>query len=178
MKSKSRLGLKLFVILMISVLAMGSVAYQQRRKIFTWYWEGNKAVQETVILALLVNAKPVLEREIKLNLAEKLLTWMSGTRNEKERQSDALKDVRKFAESAFENHWLKFKDVHHLDAFKGFNLHGLEYALEWNHGGSDEVLAAFNVDFAKRKIGEMRVNVQSGFFIELRAYIEKKAREN
>jgi hypothetical protein len=177
-KRKSRFWLKLVVVFMISVLALGTGAYGQRHKIFIWYLEGNKAVQETVILAILVNAAPVLEREVKLNLPEKLVTWMMNTRNEKERQGDALKDVRKFAELAFKNHWLKFKDVHNANTLNGFNLNRLEYALEWNHGGADEVLAAFNVNFLKREVGKMQVNVQCHFFTELRIYIEKRAREN
>jgi hypothetical protein len=103
---------------------------------------------------------------------------MAGKRNEEERQADALKDVRKFGELSFENHWLKFKDVHNVDSLHGFDLHGFSFALEWTRGNMDEVLAAFNVHFLKREVGKMQINQQCGFFTELRLYIEKKARKN
>jgi hypothetical protein len=73
---------------------------------------------------------------------------------------------------------LKFKDVHNLGSVNGFDLHGFDFALGWNRGNTDEVLAAFNVNFLKRKPGKMHVNQRCSFFTELRLYIEKKAKKN
>ena len=74
--------------------------------------EGNKKAQELVILQLLEIAKPIIKRDFTMTFFEKLYSTLAGNRNEKERQTDALKDVRTFGESAFENHRLKFKVVH------------------------------------------------------------------
>ena len=103
---------------------------------------------------------------------------MAGKRNENERQTDALKDVRKFGELGFENHWLKFKDVHNLGSMNGFNPHGFGFALDWIRGNTEEVLAAFNVNFLKTKVSKMQINDYCSFFTELKLYVEKKAEEN
>ena len=144
----------------------------------TWYMEGNKKVQEMVILTMLQNARPIIEKELKMTLPEKILSSMAGKRNQKERQTDALKDVRKFGELSFENHWLKFKDVHKVDSLNGFDLRGLSFALEWNRGNAPEVLAAFNVHFLKREVGKMQINQSCSYFTELRLYVEKKAKRD
>jgi len=143
-----------------------------------WYLEGNKKAQEMVILQMLENARLIIERDLKMTLPEKIFSTMAGKRNEKERQTDALKDVRRFGELGFENHWLKFKNVHNLGSLNGFKLHGFAFALAWNRGNTDEVLTAFNVDFLKRKLGKMQMNNYCSFFTELKLYVEKKAKEN
>jgi hypothetical protein len=61
---------------------------------------------------------------------------------------------------------------------RGFDVHGFSFALEWNRGDANEVLSAFNIDFLKREVGEMRVNQDCGFFAELKVFIEKGARKN
>jgi len=163
---------------MVGVVAIGSLIFWKRYEMAIWYMEGNKKIQETVILTMLENARPIIERDLKMTLPEKILSSMAGKRNEKERQTDALKDVRKFGEMGFENHWLKFKDVHNLASMNGFELHGFNFALGWNRGNTDEVLVAFNVNLLKRKIGKMQINQQCSFFPELGLYVEKKAKQN
>jgi len=169
---------KAVVVLMAGVVAIGSIIFWKRYEMAVWYMGGNKKAQEMVILLMLENARPIIERDLKMTLPEKILSTIAGKRNEKERQTDALKDVRKFGELGFENHWLKFKDVHHLGSMNGFKLHGFNFALGWNRGNTDEVLAAFNVNFLKREIGEMKINQDCRFFTELRLYVEKKAKKN
>ena len=159
-------------------MAIGSLMFWQRYKLTVWYLEGNKKAQEMVILQMLENARPIIARNLKMTLPEKILSTLGGNRNQEERQTDALEDVRRFAELGFENHWLKFKDVHNLDSMNGFELHGFSFALGWNEGKTDEVLAAFNVNFLKRKPGKMQINDSCSFFTGLRLYVEKKAKEN
>jgi hypothetical protein len=169
---------KVVVALILSVVVLGSLIYWKRYEIAVWYMEGNKKAQEMVILLMLENARPIIERDIKMTLPQKILSTIAGKRNEKERQTDALKDVRKFGELGFENHRLKFKNVHNLDAMHGFNLHGFDFALEWVRGNTQDVLEAFNVNFLKREIGKMELNQDCSFFTELRLYVEKKAKKN
>jgi len=175
---RKRVWKKVIVALMVGVVAIGSLIFWQRYKMTVWYLEGNKKAQEMVILLMLENARPIIERELKMTLPEKILSTLAGKRNEKERQTDAFKDIRKFAELGFENHWLKFKNVHNLGSVNGFKLHGLNFALGWNRGSADEVLTAFNVNFLTREIGKMQINQDCSFFTELRIYVEKKAKEN
>lgn len=169
---------KAVVVLMAGVVAICALIFWQRHKMTVWYLEGNKTAQEMVILQMLESARPIIERDLKMTLPEKILSTMSGKRNEKERQTDALKDVRKFGELSFENHWLKFKDVHNLGSLNGFDLHGFDFALGWNRGNKEEVLEAFNINFLKREIGKMQINQYCSFFPELKLYVEKKAKEN
>jgi hypothetical protein len=175
---RKRVWRKVVVALMVGAVAIGSLIFWKRYEIALWYMEGNKKAQEMVILLMLEKARPIIERDLKMTLPEKIFSTMAGRRNEKERQTDALKEVRKFGELGFENHWLKFKNVHNLSSMNGFNLRGFSFVLGWNRGNTDEVLAEFNVNFLKRKVGKMQINQDCSFFTELRLYIEKKAREN
>lgn len=175
---RKRVWRKVVVALIVGVVAIGSLIFWNRYEMALWYMEGNKKAQEMVILRMLENARPIIERDLKMTLPQKILSTMAGRRNEKERQTDALKDVRKFGELGFENHRLKFINVHNLSSMNGFKLHGFDFALGWNRGNTDEVLAAFNVNFLKRKLGKMQINEYCSFFTELRLYIEKKAKEN
>jgi hypothetical protein len=175
---RKRVWRKVVVVLMAGVVAISSLIFWQRYNMTIWYLEGNKKAQEMVILQILEKAKPLIERELKMTFPEKIFSTIAGKRNEKERQTDALKDVRRFGELGFENHWLKFKNVHNLGSMNGFKLHGFAFALAWNRGNTDEVLIAFNVDFLKRKLGKMQMNDHCSFFTELRLYVEKKAKEN
>ena len=143
-----------------------------------WYMEGNKRAQEMAILIMLENARPIIERDLKMTLPEKIFSTMTGKRNEEARQTDALKDVRKFGEIGFENHWLKFIKMHNLGSMNDFRPHGYSFALGFSRGNTDEVLAAFNVNFLKREISKMQINPKCSFFTELRLYVEKKAKEN
>ena len=131
-----------------------------------------------VILKILGRAEPIIKSEVRMTLFQKIFSALLGRRNEKERQTDALKDVRKFDELSFKNHWFNFKVVHGLDSLNGFKLHGFDFALGWGRGRADDVLAEFNVDFLKRKISKMQVNEASGFFNDLKLFVEKRAKEN
>jgi hypothetical protein len=166
------------VALAVGVVIIGSLIFWKRYAVAIWYMEGNKKIQETVILTMLDNARPVIEKELKMTLPEKIFSSMAGKRNQKERQTDALKDVRTFGEVSFKNHWLKFKDVHALDSLNGFALQGFSYALEWNRGNGPEILTAFNINVLKREIGKMQINQSCSYFTELRLYVEKKAKKN
>jgi hypothetical protein len=169
---------KIVVGLAVGVVAIGALVFWKRYALAVWYMEGNKTIQETVILTMLENARPVIEKELKMTLPEKLLSSMAGKRNQKERQTDALEDVRAFGEAAFENHWLKFKDVHALDSLNGFTLHGFNFALEWNRGNGPEILTAFNIHVLKREVGKMQINQSCSYFTELKLFVEKKAKKN
>jgi len=175
---RKRIWKKVVVALMVGVVAIGSLIFWQRYKLAVWYLEGNKIAQEMVILLMLENARPIIERDLKMTLPQKIFSTLAGKRNQKERQTDALKDVRRFGELGFENHWLKFKDVHNLGSLNGFNLRGFHLALDWNRGNTDEALAAFNINFLKREIGKMQINQDCSFFTELKLYVEKKAKED
>jgi hypothetical protein len=175
---KKRIWIKVIVALIVGLVAIGSLIYCTRYEIALWYMKENKTSQEMVILLMLENARPIIERNLKMNIPEKIFSAMTGKRNEKERQTDALKDVRKYGELGFENHWLKFEDVHNVGSMNGFDLHGFYYALCWNPGNMDEVLTAFNVNFLKREIGTMKINQDCSFFTELKLYVEKRAKEN
>jgi hypothetical protein len=175
---KKRVWRKVVVVLITVLAAIGSLIYWQRYKIAVWYMEGNKEVQEMVILQMLADARPIIEKDIRMSFLQRVFGSIAGKRNQKERQTDALKDVRRFGEFCFEKHMLKFKDVHHLVSMNGFNLQGFSFALGWTLGNTDEVLAAFNINVLKRKIGKMQINQHCSFFSELRLYIEKKAKEN
>jgi len=163
---------------MAGAVVISSLIFWQRYKLAVWYMEGNKKAQEMVILQMLENARPIIERYLKMTLPEKIFSTLTGKRNQEERQTDALKDVRRFAELCFENHWLKFRNVHNLDSINGYKLHGFNFALGWSQWNADEVLAEFNVNFLKRKPGKMQINDSCSFFTELRLYVEKKAKED
>jgi hypothetical protein len=174
---KKRTWKKVVVTVMAGIVAIGSLIFWKRYDIALRYMERNKTTQEMVILFMLEKARPMIEKEIQMNLPEKILSAIAGRRNEKERQTDALQDVREFAELGFENHRLNFINVHNIASVDGFKLHGFDFALGWNREKTNEVLAEFNVHFLKRKIGEMQINSACSFFTELRNYVEKKARE-
>jgi hypothetical protein len=176
--ARKRVWKKVVVALAVGVIAIGSLVLWKRYAMAVWYMEGNKTIQEMVILTMLDNARPIIEKELKMTLPEKLLSSMAGKRNQKERQTDALSDVRGFGELGFENHWLRFKDVRNLDSLNGFSLRGFSFALEWNRGNGPEILAAFNVHFLKREVGKMQINQSCSYFTELRLFVEKRAKKN
>ena len=175
---RKRVWRKILIGLMLGFVVFGSLISWKRYAMAVWYMEGNKKIQEMVILTMLDNARPVIEKELKMTLPEKILSTMAGKRNQQERQTDALKDVRGFGELSFENHWLRFRDVHHLDSLKGFDLRGFGFALEWTRENTDEVLAAFNINVLKREIGRMQINPSCSYFAELKSYVEKRAKLN
>jgi hypothetical protein len=174
----NRVSKKVLIVLIMGALAAGLLAYSKRHTIIIWHLQANNKTQEMVIIEMLERAKPIIERELKMTLPEKVFKQMALDRNEKSRQKDALTDIRTFVELGFKNHWLRFKDVHNLSSINDFPLNGFEFALDWNRGNTEEVLAAFNISFLKRKVDKMQVNDNCSFFTELRDYVTKKAKEN
>ncbi len=177
-KSATNRVWKKVVIALVCVLAVGLPAYSKRHGILIWHLQANKKTQEIVIYEMLERAKPIIERELKMTLPEKVFKEAVLDRDEKTRQRDALDDIRIFVELSFENNWLRFKDVHNLSSLNGCPLNGFEFALDWNRGDTEEVLAAFNISLLRRKVDKMQINDKCGFFRELRVYVTKKAKEN
>jgi hypothetical protein len=173
-----RVWKKVVIALIAGIFAVGLFVYSQRCAIIIWHLQANKETQEMVITQILESAKPIIERELKMTFSEKVYSRVMGDRNQKERQTDALADVRTFVELGFQNHWLRFKDVHNISEINSFPCHGFEFALDWNRGNTEEVLAAFNISCLKKKVVKMQVNDNCSFFTELKSYIETKAREN
>jgi hypothetical protein len=174
----NRVWKKVVIALAAGVLAAGLLAYSMRHTIVIWHLQANKETQEMVIIEMLKDAKPIIERELNMTFPEKMYVMVSGDRSEKERQTDALEDVRTFIETGFKNHWLRFKDVHNLSSINSFPLNGFEFALDWNRGNTEEVLVAFNISLLKRKVHKMQVNYNCSFFKELKSYVKTKAKEN
>lgn len=174
----NRVSKKVVIILMTGVLAVGSLAYSKRHTIIVWHLQANKKTQEIVINEVIENAKPRIARELNMDFSEKVLSQVTLNRSEKTRRTDALADVRTFVELGFKNHWLRFKDVHNFSSINSFPLDGFEFALEWNRGNTEEVLAAFNISLLKRKVDKMQINDNCSFYTELRDYVGTKAKKN
>jgi hypothetical protein len=175
---KKKVWQKILVVFVTTVVCVGLTVYWKRYPIAVRYMEGNKKAQEIIILQMLEIARPIIERDFKMTLPEKLISSIMGHRDEKERQTGALKDVRTFCELSFRNHWLKFEDVHRLGSLNGFDLRGFDFALTWKREKPADVLTAFEINFLKRVIDRMQLNQSSLFFTELRLYVEKKAKMN
>jgi hypothetical protein len=173
-----RVRRKVLIIILLGTAALAILAVAKRYELTRWYLQGHQRVRDEVILRILETTRPVIESNFKMTALERILSAVVGHRNEKERQTDALKDVRAFSQSGFDHLRLKFEDVHRLKALSGFALEGSDFSLGWNDGKKDEILAAFEVDFWKMKIGRVRVNESCGFFRELRTYVEKRAGQN
>ncbi len=169
---------KAVIVLMTGVLAAGLLAYSNRHSIIIWHLQADKETQEMVIIEMLKSAKPIIERELNMTYPEKILSGATGNRNENDRRIDALVDVSTFVELGFKNHWLRFKDVHNLSSVNDFPLNGLEYAIAWNRGDTEEVLVAFNISCLKRKVCKMQVNDNCSFFKELKVYVKSKAKKS
>jgi len=174
----NRVGKKGVIVLITGVLAVGLLAYSKRHTIIVWHLQANKKTQEIVINEVVENAKPRIAKELNMDFSEKVLSEVTLNRSEKARRIDALADVRTFVELGFKNHWLRFKDVHNLSSINSFPLDGFEFALEWNRGNTEEVLAAFNISLLKRKVDKMQLNDNCSFYTELRDYVGTKAKKN
>ena len=176
-----RVWKKLVIVLIAGVLAIGLLAYlahSKRHAIIIWHLQENKQRQEMVIIEMLEQAKPIIERELKMTIPEKFYSRVTGNRSEKERQRNASADIRTFVELGFKNGWLRFKDVHEVNSIDDFSLNGFEFALDWNRENTEEVLAAFNISFLKRKVIKMQVNDDCSFFTELKSYVGTEAKED
>jgi hypothetical protein len=173
-----RVRKKVVIALLAGVLAIGLLAYSKRHTIIIWHLQANTQTQEMVIIEMLENAKPIIERELKMTFPEKIFSRVTGNRSEKERQRNAPADIRAFVELGFKNGWLRFKDVHDVNSIGSFPLKGFEFALDWNRGNTEEVLVAFNISCLKRKVIRMQVNDNCSFFTELKSHVETKAKED
>lgn len=173
-----RVWKKVVIALLAGVLVIGLLAYSKRRTIIIWYLQANTQTQEMVIIEMLENAKPIIERELKMTFPEKVFSRVTGNRSEKERQRNAPADIRAFVELGFKNDWLRFKDVHDINSIGSFPLNGFKFALDWNRGNTEEVLVAFNISCLKRKVVRMQVNDNCSFFPQLKSYVETKAKED
>ncbi|MDD8025703.1 MAG: hypothetical protein PHI34_04260 [Acidobacteriota bacterium] len=166
------------MVLLVGVMAAGLLVYAKRYELVLSYMQKNEKTQEMIILQMISIAKPIIEKDIHMTLPQKILSSLTGRRNEAERRTGALQDVRAFAENGFKSQRLKFMDVHKLSSLHGFKLQDYDFALGWKQGNSEEALAAFTFDFLKRKAGRMQINKNCSFFSELKSTIEKKARAN
>ena len=169
---------KIALVLIGSLLAFGALVYFERFELAAWYLEGNAVAQEALILQMLAYSKPIIQNEFKMTLLDKIFSAVAGHRSQKERQADALKDVRAFCAQSFKDHRLKFSNVHGMGSIGGFNLQGFDLALLWSSGKTAEVFAAFNVNFLKRSAGTMTLNENCGFMAALRLYVENRVKEN
>jgi hypothetical protein len=169
---------KVVIAIAAGVLVIGLLAYSNRHSIIIWHLQANKQTQKIVLIQMLENAKPIVERELKMTLPQKIASRVLGDRNEKTRQGDALADIQTFVKSGFEKQKLSFKDVHKSSSVNNFPVHGFEFALCWKRGNTQEVLVAFNISFLKGEMDTMQVNEDCSFFAELKSYIETKARKN
>ena len=173
-----RVWKKVVIALLAGILAIGLLAYSKRCSIIIWHLQANTQIQELVIIEMLEQAKPIIERELKMTFPEKFLSRVTGNRSEKERQRNAPEDIRAFVELGFKNGWLRFKDVHDVNCTGSFPCSGFEFALDWNRQNTEEVLAVFNISCLKRKVEKMQVNDNCTFFTELKSYVETKAKED
>jgi len=173
-----RVWKKIVIALLAGFIAVGLLAYIKRHTIIIWHLQKNNETQEMVIIEMLENAKPIIERELKMTFPQKIFSRVTGNRSEKERQRNAPEDIRTFVELSFKNGWLRFKDVHDVNSINSFPCSGFEYALDWNRGNTEEVLATFNISCLKRKVEKMQVNDNCTFFRELKSYVKTKAKED
>jgi len=61
-----RVWKKVIIALLAGVLAVGLLAYSMRHTIIIWHLQANKETQEMVIIEMLKNAKPIIERELNM----------------------------------------------------------------------------------------------------------------
>ncbi len=169
---------KAALLLLVVVGVSGWLVYAKRYELALRYMRKSEKAREMIIQQMIIIAKPIIERDIDMTLPQKIISTLTGRRNEAERRAGALRDVRAFGEGGFQSGRLEFLDVHQAGSRHGFNLQGLDFALGWKRGNDEEVLAAFAFNFWKRKAGPMRINPDCSFFSELKSSIEKKARAN
>jgi hypothetical protein len=181
-KTTPRTGKRTVRIVVVAVMAglvvAGSLVYWKRYDIVLRMMQGSAEAREMAILKIQERAASVIETEVTMTGFQKFFSALTGRRNEEERQADALDDVRAFNELSFKNHRLSFNKAHGLDSLHGSKLHGFDFALVWNGGTTDEVLAEFDVNFLTRKAERILIHKESGYFTVLGHYIETKAREN
>ena len=175
---RKRVWKTVLVAVLAGVALLGSLVYWKRYDLALWIMRKTSDAQEMVILSIQERAAPFIKLEVRMTWLQKLFSAMTNRRSEKERQADALDDVRVFNELSFENHRLYFDVAHGLDSLYGFTLHGFDFVLGWNRGNADEVLAEFDVDLLTRKLARMQINEDSSYFADLTLYIRERATAN
>jgi hypothetical protein len=176
---KKNLWLVAVLAAVVVIAGISSLVVWKRFEIAERYFlQGNKDAQEQAILLMLTEAKPEIDKNLKMSLVEKTFAVVAGRRDEEQRQVDALSDVRKYAEWSFQNHLLNYKDVHSVSSIDGYDLHGYDFALCWNQGETEEVVSKFNVNFLTRSVINKEVNLNCGYFAGLKLYIAKNAKKN
>lgn len=177
--ARTRKALWIWVALAAVVIAgLAAVAVWRRFDIATSYMEGSGVVREQAIQLMQTEAEPAVRRDLRMNDLEKLFVQVTGLRSERQRQDDALIDIRKYAEWNFRNHWLFYRSAHNADTIDGYDVSGYDFALCWNRGEKEEVLSAFNVNFPARTLLNRKINFRCGYFAGLKQYIEKNALAN
>lgn len=176
----TRLGFwkKLGLVLIVAGAAISSLIFWKRYDIGAWYLNRNPPAREMVILQMLKQAGPLIERDVRMSFLQKVFSALAGRRNEKERQADAIKDVRTFGEMCFRNRWITFIKAPRSIPMNAGRSGRFHFALAWNREHAGEVLAAFNANLLKRRFDEMKINPNCRFFIDLKLYVETKAKAN
>ncbi len=177
-RASKRSPIRIILFVLAGIIVLFVLAYGLRFKIAAWYIDGKSAVREVVVSEIAKRAEPDIERGLHMTIPQTVFSFLTGRRSEGQRERDALKDVIAFSETAFKNHWLRFRDVHDLSALNGFDLRGSELAVIWVRGGASDPLGGFRVDFAKGRGTDLLVNKKCAFFAELKRYVKERAGKN
>ncbi len=172
-RESRRIVLSSFLLVLACVLA----AYALRFTFAAWYLNKNQQARAVIISVVTDEAPPIIERELHMTIPQSILSFLAGRRGEETRERDALEDSRAFTEMALRDHWLRFRDIHWRRNIKGFSLGDSDVALVWHRGGDEDVLAAFRLDLRKKKVSGIRINENSGYFADLRRYVEERAKK-
>ncbi len=162
--------------LILALLFFGGLAYSLRYRIVEWYLDGNRRAREIVITEIVRRSEASVEKRVRMTLPQTIFSFLTGRRNEEQRERDALKDVRAFTEMCFRERRLRFRDIHDRATVGAFSTKGADIAVEWLKGETVEVLASFRVHILKGKVSDMRVNQKCPFFTELKRYVVKRAK--
>ena len=105
-KTTPRTGKRTVRIVVIAVMAglvvVGSLVYLMRFDIVLRIMQGSAEAREMVILKIQERATSAIESRVTMTGFQKFFSALTGRRSEKERQADALDDVREFNEQSFE----------------------------------------------------------------------------
>jgi hypothetical protein len=164
---------RVFLVAIVFIVAAVSLLVWKRYEIALWYAEKTGMAQEMATRRIIKHAQPILESSIKMSFFQGVFSALVGRRSEKQRQDDAIDDVKLFS-----NKSLSFRVARHMSSMDGYRLHGLDFTLNWHGGASEEVLAEFTYDFIKRTLGEMQINEACGFLAALKLYVETRAKAN
>jgi len=74
-----RVWKKVVIALLTGIIAVGLLAYSKRHTIIIWHLQKNNETQEMVIIEMLENAKPIIERELKMTFHKKSTAGLQVT---------------------------------------------------------------------------------------------------